>query len=61
MAEFDPSGSFGRIGKSGRKVLYTRCRICGKRWAEFGYGVNLRDGKPGHWYCAEHRPEKTHE
>ena len=29
------------------------CMICG-RWAVFGYGVAI--GKPGKWYCREHRP-----
>jgi hypothetical protein len=28
---------------------------CGK-WGSFGYGVSLRDGKFGSWYCREHRP-----
>lgn len=28
---------------------------CGQ-WGSFGYGVNLRAGKEGKWYCREHRP-----
>jgi hypothetical protein len=31
---------------------------CGK-WGSFGYGVSLRHGKPGTWYCAEHRPAQA--
>jgi hypothetical protein len=29
---------------------------CGK-WGNFGYGVSLRNGREGNWYCFEHRPE----
>jgi hypothetical protein len=31
---------------------------CG-RWGAFGYGVDLRKGRLGQWYCAAHRPEVT--
>jgi hypothetical protein len=31
---------------------------CG-RWGLFGYGVSLREEKPGVWFCSEHRPEKA--
>ena len=31
------------------------CVRCG-RFAAFGYGVRLRTGQLGHWYCGEHRP-----
>jgi hypothetical protein len=31
------------------------CLVCG-RWGAFGYGVSLRRGRLGHWYCAAHRP-----
>jgi hypothetical protein len=27
------------------------CAECG-RWGAYGYGVNLRAGRLGHWYCA---------
>lgn len=33
------------------------CRRCG-RFAAFGYGVRLRTGQLGRWYCGEHRPER---
>jgi len=33
------------------------CR-CGA-WGAFGYGVHLRSGKLGAWYCREHRPKAT--
>jgi hypothetical protein len=31
------------------------CRQCG-RFAAFGYGVHLRAGRLGRWYCGKHRP-----
>jgi hypothetical protein len=37
-------------------VLLHFCVECG-RWGTFGFDVFLRAGRPGHWYCAEHRPE----
>jgi hypothetical protein len=30
---------------------------CGK-WGSFGYGVNLRDGTQGNWFCRLHRPRQ---
>jgi hypothetical protein len=32
------------------------CEICGE-WGAFGYGVALRHGRVGRWYCFKHRPE----
>jgi hypothetical protein len=29
---------------------------CG-RWGGFGFGVRLRDGRAGTWFCAEHKAE----
>jgi hypothetical protein len=34
------------------------CAECG-RWGAYGYGVNLRAGRLGRWYCAAHRPKST--
>jgi hypothetical protein len=31
------------------------CIECG-RWGAYGYGVNVRAGRLGRWYCAAHRP-----
>jgi hypothetical protein len=31
---------------------------CGK-WGSFGYGVKLRAGIEGRWFCREHRPTRT--
>jgi hypothetical protein len=31
------------------------CVECG-RFAAFGYGVHLKAGQLGRWYCGEHRP-----
>jgi hypothetical protein len=33
------------------------CVECGA-FGAFGYGVSLRAGRLGRWYCAEHRPQK---
>ena len=32
------------------------CEVCGG-YASHGYGVNLRAGKIGKWYCAKHKPQ----
>jgi hypothetical protein len=32
-----------------------RCEVCAQR-APFGYGVCLRNGQEGLWFCAAHRP-----
>ena len=34
------------------------CVECG-RWGGFGCGVDLRSGRLGQWYCAEHRPQRS--
>jgi hypothetical protein len=36
------------------------CMECG-RFAPFGYGVRLRAGQLGRWYCAVHRPQERNE
>ena len=33
------------------------CVECG-RFGPYGYGVRLRAGQLGRWYCREHRPQK---
>jgi hypothetical protein len=33
------------------------CAECGA-WGAFGYGVNMRAGQLGRWYCAAHRPQE---
>jgi hypothetical protein len=33
------------------------CTECGA-WGSFGYGVSLRAGQLGRWYCAAHRPQE---
>jgi hypothetical protein len=47
----------GRVGEEAGVVLHF-CAVCG-RWGAYGYGVNLRAGRLGHWYCAAHRPKGT--
>jgi hypothetical protein len=33
---------------------------CGK-WGSFGYGVNLRNGAEGNWFCRLHRPGRKND
>ena len=44
----------GRVQELDDAFLHFCCR-CG-RFAAFGYGVRLRAGQLGRWYCGEHRP-----
>jgi hypothetical protein len=46
----------GRMLHLDRAFLHFCCR-CG-RFAPFGYGVRLRAGRLGQWYCGEHRPQE---
>jgi hypothetical protein len=48
----------GRIKELPGPVFLRFCIECG-RWGTFGYGVNLRAGRPGRWFCATHRPQRT--
>jgi hypothetical protein len=41
-----------------RETFEHYCEICGE-WGSFGYGVNLRHGRVGRWYCLKHRPENV--
>jgi hypothetical protein len=45
----------GRVQLLDRTFLHF-CIHCG-RFAAFGYGVPLRAGRLGRWYCGEHRPQ----
>jgi hypothetical protein len=47
----------GRIEELPGRVFLHFCIECG-RWGAFGYGVNLRTGRLGAWYCATHRPQR---
>jgi hypothetical protein len=44
----------GRVQVLDGAFLHFCCR-CG-RFAAFGYGVRLRAGQLGRWYCGAHRP-----
>jgi hypothetical protein len=44
----------GRVEKRDGQFLHF-CVTCGA-WGAFGYGVSLRAGRLGRWYCAAHRP-----
>jgi hypothetical protein len=45
----------GRVQEINGALLHF-CVQCG-RFGPFGYGVRLRAGLLGRWYCREHRPE----
>ncbi len=47
----------GRVVMLDSGAVLHFCRRCG-RVAAFGYGVRLRAGKLGRWYCGEHRPTR---
>lgn len=36
-----------------------RCAVCGAALAPFGVGVALAKGRPGVWYCRDHRPGRA--
>ncbi len=46
----------GRVQASDGVLLHF-CVECG-RFAPYGYGVRLRTGQLGRWYCREHRPQE---
>jgi hypothetical protein len=45
----------GRVEEHGDVLLHF-CVECG-RFGPYGYGVRLRAGQLGRWYCREHRPQ----
>ncbi len=45
----------GRVQELEGAVVLHFCAECGA-WGAYGYGVNLRAGQLGCWYCAAHRP-----
>lgn len=49
----------GRVQEMDRIFLHF-CEVCG-RFGAFGYGVHLKAGQIGRWYCGEHRPRSTHQ
>jgi hypothetical protein len=46
----------GRVQELESGAFLHFCFRCG-RFAAFGYGVRLRAGQLGRWYCGEHRPD----
>lgn len=42
---------------TGGSAFIHPCEVCGNPYAPFGYGVSLRNGKPGYWRCSQHREE----
>jgi hypothetical protein len=57
IAEFDSRGGArrGQVDERPDGLFLHFCEECGA-WGAFGYGVSLRTGKLGRWYCAAHRP-----
>ena len=51
------AGRRGRVQALDGIFLHFCCR-CG-RFAAFGFGVRLRAGHLGRWYCGEHRPRSA--
>jgi hypothetical protein len=47
----------GRVQELDRAFLHF-CVECGA-YGAFGYGVNLRGGHLGRWYCGKHRPGRV--
>jgi hypothetical protein len=45
-----------RVEEAGGVLLHF-CVECG-RFGPYGYGVRLRAGQLGRWYCSEHRPQE---
>ena len=45
----------GRIEFQGNTLLHF-CSVCGA-WGSYGFGVNLRNGRMGWWFCAVHRAQ----
>jgi hypothetical protein len=45
----------GRIESQGNTLLHF-CSVCGA-WGSYGFGVNLRNGRMGRWFCAAHRAQ----
>jgi hypothetical protein len=46
----------GRVEELPGGSLLHFCTECGA-WGVFGYGVNMRAGRQGRWFCAAHRPQ----
>jgi hypothetical protein len=46
----------GRVEELPDGSLLHFCTKCGA-WGAFGYGVNMRGGRQGRWFCAAHRPQ----
>jgi hypothetical protein len=61
-ADSEPGLEQPRVARRGRvqeldRALLHFCVECGA-YGAFGYGVNLRAGRLGAWYCATHRPQR---
>lgn len=48
----------GRVVELPSGLFSHFCTECGA-WGAFGYGVNMRAGRLGRWYCATHRPQEA--
>ena len=52
MSNYQPTK---RRLSSGGIMFHHPCRICGSDRAFHGFGVNLKKGVPGRWYCQKHK------
>ena len=62
-AEGEPGFDQPCAGRRGRNeemdgVFLHFCAHCGA-WGSHGYGVNLRAGHLGRWFCSTHRPKES--
>lgn len=56
MSEGGPKEpSLKRIDATGAYAFVHPCSVCGSG-AVFGFDVKLRVGRPGKWFCREHKP-----
>lgn len=52
MSGVVPTSVYTDSGNTIRRCEHPGCKAFG----HFGYGVKLTAGRPGRWYCRDHRP-----
>ena len=43
--------------RSGARIFYHPCSVCGEQVAPFGVGVDTGRNKMGQWFCIDHVPD----
>ena len=43
--------------RSGGKIFWHPCSVCGDQVAPFGVGVDTTRNKMGQWFCRDHVPD----